>query len=42
MGVSTALKLDASVGSLGLGSSIDLKSRAVEEHHHKMSFQLEF
>lgn len=42
MGVSTAAKLDAAVGSLGLGSSLDLQSRAVEERHHKMSFQLEF
>lgn len=42
MGVSTAVKLDAAVGRLGLGSSLDLKSRAVEERHHKMSFQLEF
>jgi len=42
MGVSTAVKLDAAVGCLGLGSSFNLKSRAVEERHHKMSFQLEF
>jgi hypothetical protein len=42
MGVSTAAKLDAAVGSLGLGSSLDLQSRAAEEYHHRMSFQLEF
>ncbi|HPE16199.1 MAG TPA: hypothetical protein PK597_04520 [Oscillospiraceae bacterium] len=42
MGVSTAAKLDAAAGSLGLGSSLDLQSRAVEERRHKMSFQLEF
>lgn len=42
MGVSTAAKLDAAVSSLGLGSSLNLQSRVAEEHHHRMSFQLEF
>lgn len=42
MGVSTAVKIDAAIGRLGLGSDFNMKSKVIEERHHKMSFQLEF
>lgn len=42
MGVSTAVKLDAAVNSLGFGSSLDLQSKTVKERHQKMNYHLEF
>lgn len=42
MGVSTAAKIDAAIGKLGLGSDLNMQSKVIEERRHKMSFQLEF
>jgi len=42
MGVSTAAKIDAAIGSLGLGSGLNIQSKATEERRHMLSFQLEF
>lgn len=42
MGVSTAAKIDAAIGKLGLIGDLNMQSKVTEERRHKMSFQLEF
>lgn len=42
MGASTAARIDAAIGKLGIGSDLNIQSKATEECSHMMSFQLEF
>lgn len=42
MAASAAAKLDAAIGKMGMNSGFSLESRAVEESHHRLCFQLEF
>lgn len=42
MGASTAAKIDAAIGGLGMGSDLNIQSKVTEERRHLMSFQLEF